>query len=430
MNNTFEEKRAVDSLTGVHTRKWILNTLQHALDRNAIVTVFMIDLDKFKIINDLQGHHVGDIVLQEVGKRLNAMQNEKLLFGRIGGDEFLALYYGDNIEQINETGKQIKSAIQKQIIYDSFEYEIEASIGIARYPKDGNSLTSLLVLADYSMYHNKKNKIEDHLCLLGSIHKKVQHKQKIKELLQSIDYEKDLSFRFQPQFDIRNGKVLGVESIVQWEHERKGVINRSEFLPVAEEIGTIQYITKRLFIHSIAQIKEWNDKYSGELCMNLNVSQSCIYHKVFFTNASAIIKDYGIDPHWLGISLNERSLMHAPQYMRQLLAAISEMGITLSVHDFGTDMITIGQIKELFINRLQVGTETISGCEEDDNKFQTLRGISMLAKGLELKTAAVGVENAEQYSLLKELDYEVMQGDYLEKPMLSHEFEEKYLICQ
>ncbi len=122
--------------------------------------------------------------------------------------------------------------------------------------------------------------------------------------------------------------------------------------------------------------------------------------------------------------------MHAPEYMKQLLGTISEMGINLTVHDFGTGMISIGQIPQLFINCLQVGAETISGCEHDDHKLQSLRGISMLAKGLGLKVAAVGVENEQQYSLLKELNYEAVQGNYFEKPMLSHEFEEKYLTCR
>ncbi len=238
----FEEKRIVDSLTGVYTRQYVLDKLQHAVDRGTAFTVFMIDLDKFKIINDLQGHHVGDVVLQEVGKRLNTLQNETIIFGRMGGDEFLAVYYGDNIEQINEKGRQIKDSIREQIVYDRFEYEVEASIGIARYPEDGDSLSSLLVLADYSMYQAKKSNLRDHFCLIGGINEKVQRKQKIKDLLQSIDYEKDLSFRFQPQFDVKNGKVLGVESIVQWDHEQEGVIERSEFLPIAEEMGTIQYV--------------------------------------------------------------------------------------------------------------------------------------------------------------------------------------------
>ncbi len=424
---TIKEKRVTDALTGCYTRGYILPKLEEMTTQKKPFTLFVIDLNKFKNINDLQGHHVGDIVLQEIGNRLCKLTKDTLIFSRIGGDEFLAVYIGTDTETINKLGEEIHSSIQEKIHHDNFEYEMSASIGVARFPDDGHSLDELLSLADSAMYYAKNNNLRDHCLVTDEISQKMARRQQIKTFLKTIDYEKDLALRFQPRFDLTNGKVVGIESIVQWNHKEEGVIRRSEFLPVAEEMGVVQYITKWIFLNSLAQIKEWNEKYNRNLCMSINVSQSCIYHKIFFTNVSKMVEAYGIQKNWLAVSLNEHSVMHAPEYMKTLLAGLNQMGIPISIHNFGSGLICIGLLKKLFIDSLKIGPEIVGKCETDTNKFQTLRGIIMLAKGMELQTIANGVENKKQYDILIKLGCDTAQGNYFEKPIQAKEFEEKYL---
>ncbi len=424
----FKEKRQKDSLTGCYTRGYILARLEKILAQKNPFTLFVIDLNKFKNINDLQGHCVGDAVLQKIGVRLNLLGNKEVMIARIGGDEFLAVYLGRDTDRINEIGRKIHGTIQEKIIYAHFEYEITASIGIARFPDDGKEISDLLTLADFAMYHAKQNNLRNHFLITDALSKKMARRQKIKSLLKTIDYDHDLSLRFQPQFDVQKKRVIGVEAIVQWDHKEEGTLYRSEFLPVAKEMGIIQYITKWLFLKSMAQIRDWNETYKCNLCMNINVSQSCIYHRIFFSNVSTMVETYGIQPKWFGISLNEQSVMFAPEYMKKLLSDISEMGINISIHNFGSGMIRLGDIKHLFIDRINIGPDIIQDCSNDEKKLQTLRGILMLAKGMELKTIANGVMTKEQYEILTELGYDSIQGNYLEKPMLGTEFEEKYLL--
>ncbi len=424
---TVEEKRITDALTGCYARGYILPKLEEMVEQKKPFTLFVIDLNKFKNINDLQGHNVGDIVLQEIGSRLCRLTRDSLIFSRIGGDEFLAVYLGTDAETINKLGEDTHNAIQEKIIHDNFEYEMSASIGVARFPDDGDSLNELLSLADSAMYYAKNNNLRGHCLVTDDISQKMARKQQIKRLLKTIDYEKDLDLRFQPQFDLTNGEVIGIESIVQWNHKEEGVIHRSEFVPVAEEMGVVQYVTKWLFLNSLAQIKEWNEKYNRNLSIAINVSQSCIYHKIFFTNVSKMVEAYGIQKKWLAISLNEHSIMHAPEYMKTLIAGLNQMGIPISIHNFGSGMISIGQIKQLFIDYLKIGPEIVGKCTTDTDSFQTLRGIIMLAKGMELQTIANGVENKKQCDILVELGCNTAQGNYLEKPMTADEFEQKYL---
>ncbi len=421
------EKRATDSLTGCYTRGFILGKLKEMVAQKNPFTLFLIDLNKFKNINDLQGHHVGDFVLQEIGQRFCSLKDEKLLPSRIGGDEFLAVYLGKDVETINKIGEKLHSVIEEKIIFDRFEYTMSASIGVARFPDDGDELSDLLALADFAMYYAKKNNLRGHSLVTDELKKNAARRRKIKALLKEIDYEKDLSLRFFPQFDVKTKQVVGVESIVQWNHKEEGVLFRAEFLPVAEEMGVIQYITKWLFLNSLAQIKEWNEMYKRKLGISINVSQSCIYHKIFFGNVEQRVAHFGIRRNWLTISLNERSIMHAPDYMKKLLFDINHMGINISIHNFGSEKICLGAIKKLFIDSLSIGSEIIHECEKDEEVYQTLRGILMLAKGMELKTIARGVENEAQLRILEDLGCEVAQGHYLEKPLTAIEFEEKYL---
>ncbi len=161
--------------------------------------------------------------------------------------------------------------------------------------------------------------------------------------------------------------------------------------------------------------------------MNINVSQSCMYHRIFFENVSAMVEQYAIKPHWLGISMNEHSMMYAPEYMKKLLTKIRRMGITVSIHDFGSGMISIGCIKDLFVDSIKIGESIITDCEENENKKKTLSGIIALADAMDLKTIANGVKNAEQYQILKNLGCQIMQGSYCGEPLTADVFEKKYL---
>lgn len=426
-SEVMEDRRAKDSLTGLLTRGFFVNRLEELVEQDRQkFTVFNIDLNKFKVINDLQGHHVGDVVLKEVGERLKAMSSEKLFFGRIGGDEFVGVYFSTEDSKINEVVHKIQSVIKERITHDKFEYEVSASIGVARFPNDATDASDLLKLADFAMYYAKKNEISGAFLITEEFNKGLQQRKYLRKILKDLDVDKDLELFFQPQFCANSSALVGIEAIVKWNHPSDGVIEREIFTPVAEEMGIVQYITKWTFLSAIAQIKEWNEKYGTDLTMNISVSQSCMYHRIFFSNVKYMIDTIGIKPHWLGIELNEYSAMHAPEYIKNLLSSIHDLGVKISIFDFGMGAICISYIKQFYVNYLKISPKLVKGSAGDENKAKTINGIIALAKGMDLSAVACGIDNKLELDLLKKLKCDIMQGDHVGKVLSRDEFESAY----
>ena len=428
-NFVVRDKRETDSLTGLYTRSYFIRNAEELIEMGGQeFSILSIDLNKFKIINDLQGHHIGDVVLKEIGKRLKALNNENLFFARFGGDEFVALFSSTDYDRISEVGNRIKESIKQRITHDKFEYEVGASIGVARYPNDAQTLTDLLKLADFAMYYAKRNDLTDLFLITEEFNKEFAKRKHYEKLLRDLDTQKnELTLYFQPQFSLQAKELVGIEIIVKWHHPTEGIIDENDFLPISEEMGIIQHITKWTFLNALAQIKEWNDKYNRELTVNLNVSQSCMYHRIFFTNVSHMIEAFQIKPHWLRISLSEFSVMHAPEYIKKLLQSIDNLGAEISITDFGSGQICLGLLKYIYVKYLKTDASIISELEYDKNKFDTLKGIIMLAEGMGIKTIVKGVANSTQLNILRDLNCDVVLGSYLGEPVLKEEFEKRFL---
>lgn len=423
-----KDKRETDSLTGLYTRNYFLNRLEGLIEKGGHkFTIYSIDLNKFKIINDLQGHHIGDVVLKEVGARLKALNNDELFFARFGGDEFVALFANTAENRINEVGSRIKDAIKRRIAYDKFEYEIGASIGVARYPDDGQTSTDLLKLADFAMYHAKKNDLNDCFLITEDFNRQLVKRKRYEHMLREMDPQRDLLLYFQPHFSMETDKPVGVEVVVKWPHAVDGLIDGDEFMPLAEEMGIIQHVTKWMFLSAIAQIREWNEKYNLELTVNLNVSQSCMYHRIFFSNVSHMVDTLRIKPHWLRISLNEFTAMHAPDYIKNLLHSIDDLGVEISLNDFGSGQVCIGLIKHLYAKYLKISASIIDDLEYDRNKYDTLKGVVMMAEGMGIRTIVKGVQNAAQLKIVRDLRCDIALGPCLSEPLLKEDFERKFL---
>ena len=423
------DKRETDSLTGLYTRSYFIRNAEELIEKGEQeFSIFSIDLNKFKIINDLQGHHIGDVVLKEIGTRLKALNNKTLFFARFGGDEFVALFLSTSDNKISEVGNHIKETIRQRITHDKFEYEVGASIGVARYPDDAQTLTDLLKLADFAMYYAKRNDLTDLFLITEEFNKQFAKRKHYEKLLRDLDTQKnELMLYFQPHFSLQANELVGVEIIVKWHHPTEGILEGDEFLPISEEMGIIQHITKWTFLNALAQIKEWNDKYNRELTVNLNVSQSCMYHRIFFTNVSHMIDAFQIKPYWLRISLSEFSVMHAPEYIKKLLHSILNLGAEISVTDFGSGQICIGLLKYIYAKYLKTDASIVHELEYDKNTYDTLKGIILMAEGMGIKTIVKGVENSAQLNILRDLNCDIVLGSYLGEPALKEEFEKRFL---
>lgn len=198
------------------------------------------DLNKFKIVNDVYGHDIGDMVLQEVGKRFKTLVKENLLFARFGGDEFIGIYQNIDVNKINDLGQRINKVLEEHIIISESEFNISVSLGVARYPLDADNIDDLLKLSDMAMYKAKNSTSKIKYLISDELSKKLAARKKIEVLLKNIIIEKDLFLEYQPIFDLNTGNLTSIESLVRWNSKTEGIIKPNDFIDVAEEIDVIK----------------------------------------------------------------------------------------------------------------------------------------------------------------------------------------------
>ncbi len=415
-----------DFLTHLYNRKYFLGYVERLIELKIEFSTFVIDLNRFKMVNDVYGHDIGDIVLQEVGKRFKMLENEKILFARFGGDEFAAIYTTTDHEKINDLGKKIDEVLEEHIVISESEFIITASVGVSRYPYDSENISDLLKLADMAMYHAKKSIFKVDYLISEELNNKLAARKKIEALLKNIDVDKELYLEYQPIFDNDSLDLVGVEALVRWKHQKEGVIYPNDFVPVAEEIDIVKDITRWVFINALQQIKVWNEKYQKEFKISLNVADSCIHNKIFFGNVKFMLEEFAVKPEWLIIELSELSLSVSPEYMKKLLVSINETGIDIHIHNFGTSSFMISDLKNFKISKIKIDKKYIHNMDNNDG-LSMVKAMILMAQGLGIGVGAEGVETEEQLQTLQELNCESFQGFLKAYPSSAEDFEEKYL---
>lgn len=416
-----------DFLTKIYSRSYGLQIIDKLISSNREFSIFYIDLNKFKIVNDVYGHDVGDIVLKEVGNRFKSLEKENLLFARLGGDEFIGIYQSVDKNKINDLCQSINKVLEKHIVVSESEFTISASIGVARHPFDSDNVDDLLKLSDMAMYKAKKFSSNNKYLISDELNKKLELRRNIEKLFKNIDIEKDLFLEYQPIFDLKTGNLTSMEVLVRWNHKTEGVIYPNDFIYVAEEINIVKDITRWVFINSLKQIGLWNKKYGTNYKISLNVADACIHNKIFFDNVKYMLETFKVKPEWLSIELSECSISASPEYMKKLLCSINEIGIDIQLDKFGTYPILISDLKEFKIKEIKIDKKFIAKLDNEED-ISIVKSMILLAKGLGIRTLGKGVEREEQYDILRELDCDKIQGFYLEKPMSTEAFEKKYLI--
>ncbi len=416
----------VDFLTSLHNRKYFFEYIRLLIRENIEFSLFIVDLNKFKMVNDVYGHDVGDVVLAEVGRRFKGLENDEIIFARIGGDEFSAVYQTNEKDKINKFGEAINKVLEEHIIVNASEFTISASIGVSRFPSDSKNKKELLKLADIAMYHSKKNANKENYLISDELTHKLRERKKIEEFLVEMDIEKDLFLEYQPIFDFKKEKIVAVESLVRWRHKTEGVIYPLVFVSIAEEIDVIAKITKWTFINSLKKIKYWNEKYNMDLKISINVSNHCIHNKVFFGNLKYMIDTFELKPEWVQIQLKELSLTASPEYMKKLLVSLNGLGIEIQLDDFGTSPIMLSMLNEFKISTIKLENKYIETVD-DSEVFAFVDAMIAFSHKMGIEILAEGVETKEQYDILKATDMDYYQGFYKEHPLSGEEFENKYL---
>ena len=410
-----------DSLTGLPNRVYFHRKLQEGIDKSEInenkLALFFIDLDYFKEINDTLGHEVGDEVLKIVTSRLRESLRKDDIAARLGGDEFTVIMQSlEHGEDASLLAEKIIKALSAPMLIDGNKLQISCSIGISLYPDDANLEKDLLKYADIAMYRAKDEGRSNFQFYNSEMIELVLERIRLESNLRNALKNEDFVVHYQPQVDGRNSKIIGMEALVRCTHSKMGIVPPSSFIPLAESTGMIIELDRFVMRTAMTQLSKWYAEglNPGVLAMNLSAKQ--LQEKDFISILEKMVVETKCKPEWLELEVTESQIIANPEEAVKMLNQISAMGIELAVDDFGTGYSSLSYLKELPINKLKIDQSFVKDLPENENDIVITKTIIGLAKSLNLRVIAEGVETKDQRDFLIENGCNSIQGHYYSDP--------------
>ncbi|WP_336790552.1 bifunctional diguanylate cyclase/phosphodiesterase [Paenibacillus sp. MMO-177] len=417
LDRTVLERMAYsDPLTGLANRHAMNRYFNQKLDNARSYGLLFLDLDQFKIINDTLGHDIGDLLVQAVAKRLRSHVSEGAQTFRLGGDEFLLVTRGMEPDEVEQLANRILEDIRKPYLLEGNELYITGSIGISLSPQHGNKRSSLLIAADTAMYQAKRRG-KNQYCLYDE--------QMERELLRRMQLEKDLRLalpgeqfvvHYQPKWDASVNRAIGIEALLRWNHPTLGRIPPEEFIPIAEETGLIVPITRWVLGQACRDCFEWNEGRAVPLSVSVNMSVSVFDSKNLEDMVISALLHSSLDAKLLELEITETIVMHNVADVIEQLKTIREMGVQISMDDFGAGYSALGSIDLIPFQTLKIDKLYMQQ-SDSPSKRAIIQTIIVLAKQLNLEVIAEGVETEQQIAFLQSAGCSMMQGYYFSKPM-------------
>jgi len=418
------EKMALyDSLTKLPNRKLFIDRLKQQISsatRNQeSFAVLLLDLDRFKEVNDTLGHAVGDILLAQLGPRLQNALRKNDTIARMGGDEFLILLPQVNQDTVTTISNKILEALTKPIIVNEYVLDITASIGCAIYPHHGTDVKSLIKQADVAMYHAKRNQLSLSVYNKNFDAHSIEKLGLVGELRQAIS-NKELELVYQPKINLLSGEYIGVEALTRWHHAERGEIPPSEFILLAEQTGLINQITRWVLETAVNQCKSWH-KLGLTLSTSINLSAKDLHDPSLPELLKELLAENPACAQYITLELTESAIMTDVRSSLKILNILNDMGIKLSIDDFGTGYSSLEYLARLPVTELKIDQSFVAKMVSSQNERVIVRSTIELAHNLGLHVVAEGVEEAETINMLKALQCDVAQGFYINRPASSSE---------
>ncbi|NVJ60008.1 MAG: EAL domain-containing protein [Gammaproteobacteria bacterium] len=413
-----------DSLTGLPNRNLFHDRLDHAMAlatrRNHKVAVMFIDLDGFKKVNDSYGHQAGDLLLKRTADLISDCIREEDTLARLSGDEFLLIIEEfQSTDQLTAVADKILATMAQPIEIGGAQIVVTCSIGISQYPLDAKDVESLMKYADTAMYHAKENGKNSYSLYQDEMHASLVHRMNIENFLRDAVKQQEFYLLYQPIYDVKSQKVTAAEALIRWNNPEIGQVYPADFIPLAEETGHIIEIGEFVINQVCQQIKKF-EPYKISIAVNVSVRQ--LLHDSFLGSVESSVKNNNIDPKLLKVEITESLLMANPRHAANVLRSLNLMGITVSVDDFGTGYSSLSYLKRFEIDELKIDKEFISDIKNLDEEEDIVNAIMAMAKSLDMRVVAEGVETDIQLEYLRQHDCDFVQGYLFSKPISPEEF--------
>src|SRR4051812_36551236 len=427
VRNAIEKERQAlhDALTGLPNRACFREDVRRAIEDGIAggdrLAVMLMDLDRFKEVNDTLGHHVGDQLLIQVGPRLTSGIPGLVAVARLGGDEFVIVAKVRNAEDAVKVARDLVETVEAPFVVDGLKLDLEASIGIALYPEDGDEVDSLLQRADVAMYLAKEAHSGVEVYTSDRDRNSRQKLQLLGELREAIS-QRDLVLFYQPQADLRTGRVASVEALVRGEHPQLGLIPPAEFVPIAEHSGLIEPLTRVVLEEAVAQCSLW--ALAGKpLRVAVNLSARVLHDLSLPQQIADLLGKWKVPAELLALEITESTIMADPIRALRVMTTLAGMGVRLAIDDFGTGYSSLAYLRRLPVSEIKIDKSFVSGMATNENDAIIVRSTVELGRNLGLEVAAEGVESEEVWSMLVDLGCHLAQGYYLSRAVTAETLE-------
>jgi diguanylate cyclase len=412
-----------DTLTNLPGRSLFIDKLRRAMEESVIspdtspfLAVMLVDLDRFKTINDSLGHGVGDVILRKVALRLGNMFVGKDVVARLGGDEFLVLTHVPDTRSVTQIAQKIVERLRQPYHVESGELHLAASIGITTYPLDDSPPDVLISHADEAMYEIKHDGGNGYAFFMPGTTVFTPDRLQLENDLRRASARGELELHYQPQVEIKTGRIVGLEALARWHHPQRGWIPPLEFIPLAEASDLIVLIGQWILEEACRQARAWLDEGIADLRIAVNLSARQFRQPDLLEVILRTVARHGLQPHHIVIELTEAVVMTRVDRSAEILEELHRSGFEVAVDDFGTGYSSLSYLKRLPVGKLKIDRSFVTDLGQNAKSDSIVRAVIVLAHGLGMSVVAEGVETAPQLACLREFDCDQYQGYLCSRP--------------
>jgi diguanylate cyclase (GGDEF)-like protein len=421
-----EHQATHDSLTDLPNRvrfRSLVDRELAPLSEDGRLAVLLMDLNRFKEINDTLGHHYGDLLLEQVSHRLRQPLREGDVVARLGGDEFGVLLAGlPHLGMAADIADRLNRSLEQPFEIDGFVLEIDASIGIARYPEDGRDVETLLQRADVAMYRAKESHAPYLTYSKEFDHHTPERLALVADLRRAVDAEGELVVWYEPKLKLHGAAITSVEGLVRWQHPTLGLLQPAAFIEMAEHTGLIKPLTLRVLDQALGQCQDWKDR-GLDLEVAVNLSARVLADRRFPTEVTRLMAKWGLSAESLKLEITESSIMADPPAALWVIEQLHAAGISLAIDDFGTGYSSLAMLKQLPVSQIKIDKSFVMNMAASKDDSVIVRSTIELAHNLGLEVVAEGVEDQSSLEKLERLGCDLVQGYHLSPPLPAEQLE-------